>query len=163
MLGICAVSAAFGYWRGFVKETIALATWLVAILLAWQGSWLVEARISSWSTDPDIRRWIARGIIFVVVLAVGGLLAWLMRALVRSTGLTSTDRSLGAIFGLGRGLIILGLLAIGVGLADLDDETWWVGARFRPFCEQIASGILYYADRGNQYLERGDSAVDDIL
>lgn len=163
MLGICVASAAFGFWRGFVKETIALVTWLAAILLAWQGAWIVEGRIGDWGIDPGIRIWVARAILFVVVLVIGGLLAWFMRAVVRSTGLSSTDRSLGAIFGLARGLIFLGLLAIVIGLADLADEPWWLGSRLRPFSEQIADGILYYADLGNQYLDRGDAALEDIL
>ena len=162
MIGVCAVSAGFGYWRGLVKETIALVTWLLAILLAWQGAWLIEDRIG-WADDPEIRSWIARAILFVAVIVIGSVIAWMMRALVRSTGLSSADRSLGAIFGLARGLLLLGILAIGVALADLEGERWWIGSRLRPFSEQIARGILYYADLGNQYLQSDDSVVEDIL
>ncbi|HUF71339.1 MAG TPA: CvpA family protein [Gammaproteobacteria bacterium] len=156
IIAICLASAAFGYWRGFVKEAIALVTWLVAILLAWQGAWLVEDRLGEWTAAPELRVWAARAIIFIGVLIVGGLLAWLMRALIRSTGLSSTDRSLGALFGLARGVLLAGLLAIVIGLAELDDESWWAGARLRPFCEQVAEGIIYYAGLGRRYLEGED-------
>jgi membrane protein required for colicin V production len=156
ILAIAVASAAFGFWRGFVKEAIALVTWLVAILLAWQGAWIVEGRLGEWTAAPELRIWAARAIIFIAVLIAGGLLAWLMRALIRSTGLSSTDRALGALFGLARGALLAGLIAIVIDLAELDDESWWAGARLRPFCEQVAQGIIYYARLGRQYLEGED-------
>lgn len=163
VLVIGVASAAFGFWRGFVKEAIALVTWLLAFLLAWQGSWIVEDRLGEWTAAPELRVWAARAIIFVAVLIVGGLLSWLMRALIRSTGLSSTDRSLGALFGLARGALLVGLLAIVIGLAELDDESWWEGARLRPFCEQVAEGIIYYAALGRRYLEGEDPVVAGVL
>jgi membrane protein required for colicin V production len=165
IIATCAASAAFGIWRGFVKEAIALATWLVAILLAWQASWIVEERLGEWSAAPELRVWAARAIVFIAVLVIGGLLAWLMRGLIRRSGLSGTDRSLGAIFGLARGVLLVGLLAIVVGLAELEGESWWSEARLRPFSEQVAQGIRYYAGLGSRYIESGDAgaAMDDIF
>jgi membrane protein required for colicin V production len=162
IIAICVASAAYGYWRGFVKEAIALVTWLVALLLAWQASWLVEDKLGEWTAAPELRVWAARAIIFVAVLIVGGLLAWLMRALIRSTGLSGTDRSLGTLFGLARGVLIAGLLAIGIAQLDMADDAWWANARLRPFCEQVAEGIIYYAGLGKRYLDDGALAVDNI-
>jgi membrane protein required for colicin V production len=165
IVAICIASAAFGFWRGFVKEAIALVTWLVAIFLAWQAAWMVEGHLGEWTAAPELRVWAARAIIFVAVLVVGGLLAWLMRALIRRTGLSGTDRSLGALFGLARGVLLVGLLAILIDISGLRDESWWDEARLRPLSEQVAEGILYYADLGSRYLENGNAgaAVEDIL
>jgi membrane protein required for colicin V production len=153
IVGICVASAAFGFWRGFVKEAVSLATWLLALLLAWQAAWMIEDRLGEWSAAPELRIWAARAIIFVAVLVIGGLIAWALRALIRGTGLSSTDRSLGAVFGVGRGVLLVGLFAMLIGLAGLEQETWWSGARLRPFSEQIAEGIYYYAGLGRSYLE----------
>ena len=155
IIAICVASAAFGYWRGFVKEAIALATWLLAILLAWQGAWLIEDRLGDWESAPELRVWAARAIIFVAVLVIGGVLAWMLRTLIRGTGLSSTDRSLGTIFGCARGVLLVGLLAILVDAVDVAGRDWWAGARLRPFSEQVAEGILYYADLGSRYFEGG--------
>ena len=160
---ICVASAAFGFWRGFVKEAISLATWLIAIFLAWQASWLVEDRLGEWTAAPELRVWTARAIIFCVIMIVGGLISWMMRALIRSSGLSGTDRSLGGIFGLARGILLVGLLAIVIDLAELESETWWSGARLRPFCEQVAEGILYYAGLGRRYLEDPDNGIAEIV
>lgn len=161
VVAICVASAAFGFWRGFVKEAIALMTWLVAIVLAWQAAWLVEDSLGEWTAAPELRVWAARAIIFVAVLIVGGLLSWLMRALIRKSGLSGTDRSLGAIFGLARGVLLVGLVAIAIDLADFETESWWSEARLRPFCEQVAEGIIYYAGLGRQYLD--NSGVPEIV
>ena len=163
IVAIAVASAAFGYWRGFVKEAIALMTWLLAILLAWQGAWLIEGRLGEWTAAPELRIWAARAIIFVAVLIVGGLLAWLLRAVIRSSGLGSTDRSLGALFGLARGVLLVGLLAILVDIVDFEGEAWWGGARLRPFSEQVAAGIRYYAALGSRYLDDGQDAVGELL
>jgi membrane protein required for colicin V production len=160
IVAICIASAAFGILRGFVKEAIALATWLIAIFLAWQGAWIVEERLGEWTAAPELRVWAARAIVFVAVLIIGGVLAWTMRALIRRTGLSGTDRTLGALFGFARGVLLVGLLAIVVGLAELENEAWWSEARLRPYSEQVAQGILYYADLGSRYIESGDASAD---
>ena len=163
IVAIAIASAAFGYWRGFVKEAIALITWLLAIFLAWQAAWIVEGRLGEWTAAPELRIWAARAIVFIAVLIIGGLLAWLLRAVIRSSGLSGTDRSLGALFGLARGVLLVGLIAILVDIVDFESESWWDGARLRPFSEQVAEGIRYYAALGSRYLDDGQDAVGELL
>jgi membrane protein required for colicin V production len=163
LVATCVASAAFGFWRGFVKEAIALITWLLAIVLAWQAAWMVEPSLGEWRAAPELRVWAARALIFIGVLVIGGLLAWLLRAAIRRSGLSSTDRSLGAVFGLARGVLLVGLLAIVVGASDLGAESWWAEARFRPFSERVGEGILYYAELGGRYLQNGDMPVGNTL
>jgi membrane protein required for colicin V production len=146
-------SCAFGVWRGFAKEAISLVTWLAALWLAWQAAWVVEPRLGEWETAPELRIWAARAIVFVLILVVGGLLAWLMRAVIRGTGLSSTDRSLGGLFGIMRGILIVGLMTIGLQYSGLDQEDWWTDARLRPLSERVAEGIRHYVALGGQYIE----------
>jgi membrane protein required for colicin V production len=152
IIAIWLASGAFGYWRGFTKEAIALASWLAAIWLAWRLGGVFEPVLGEWTAAPELRIWAARVIILVVVLAAGGLTAWFARALIRSTGLSSTDRSLGAVFGVARGLLIVGLGAIGIELLGVDGDSWWQDARLRPLSDQIAEGIRYYAELGGDLL-----------
>jgi len=153
---ICVASSAFGFWRGFAKEALSLATWLAAIWLAWRFTWMVEPMLGTWEAMPELRVWAARIIIFVVVLVAGGLVAWSVRALIRQTGLTSTDRTLGGLFGLARGALIVGLAVIGMELMGIDSDPWWQEASLRPLSTQIAEGIRYYAELGNRYLLEQD-------
>jgi len=150
---VCLASGAFGFWRGFAKEALALASWLAAIWLAWRFATLVEPMLGEWTAAPELRIWAARLVILVVVLVLGGLIAWFARAVVRSTGLSSTDRALGGVFGIARGVLIVGLAAIALNLAGLDQDTWWQNARLRPLSDQVAEGIRHYAELGGRILE----------
>jgi membrane protein required for colicin V production len=160
---ICLASAAFGFWRGFAKEALALASWLAAIWLAWRFAVFVEPMLGEWTAAPELRIWAARLIVLVVVLVIGGLIAWFARALIRSTGLSSTDRALGGLFGVARGLLIVGLVAIALQLAGLDQDAWWQDAKLRAFSNQIAEGIRYYAELGGRILEEQGLAQSSQL
>jgi membrane protein required for colicin V production len=153
---ICAASAIFGIWRGFAKEALSLVTWLAAIWLAWRFTWLIEPMLGEWVAAPELKIWAARVVIFVIVLVAGGLVAWFVRELIRHTGLSGTDRALGGLFGLARGALVIGLVAMGVQLLGVQGDPWWQESRLRPYCDRIAEGIRYYAELGGRYLEEQD-------
>ena len=148
----CFASAAFGALRGFAKETLSLVTWVAGIWLAWNFSWIVTFFLGEWSTAPELKVWVGRLIVFVVVLVAGGLAGQMVGSLVKQTGLSGTDRVLGSIFGLGRGAIILGLAALVLEMVGLDEDPWWREARLSPYGDRIADGIRYYAAVGGLYL-----------
>ena len=141
---VLVVSAGVGFWRGFVKEALSLLTLLVAIWLAWRFAALVEPKLSNWAADQEVRIWIARGVIFALVLVLGALASWVARQLIRHTGLTGVDRMLGGAFGFARGVLIVGLLVLALDFLDLDQDGWWRSARFRPYAEQVAAAVKDY-------------------
>ena len=149
---ICTASAVFGLWRGFVKEAFSLVTWLVAIFLAWKFAWVLEPMLGEWIAEPGLKLWAARAGILVLVLIAGGVLGWLVRAVVHTTGLGGMDRLLGGAFGFARGVVIVGLAVIGLELAGLDGDPWWQEARLRPLSNRAADAIRYYGSLGGEYL-----------
>jgi membrane protein required for colicin V production len=152
---VLVVSAGVGFWRGFVKEALSLLTLLVAIWLAWRFAGLIEPKLGNWAADHEVRSWIARVIIFVLVLVVGSLVSWTARQLIRHTGLSGVDRLLGAGFGFARGVLIVGLLVLALDFLDLDQDGWWQSARFRPYAEQVAAAVKKYAELGTRYVQGG--------
>ena len=152
---VLVVSAGVGFWRGFVKEALSLLTLLVAIWLAWRFAALVEPKLSNWAADQEVRIWIARGVIFALVLVLGALASWVARQLIRHTGLTGVDRMLGGAFGFVRGVLIVGLLVLALDFLDLDQDGWWQSARFRPYAEQVAAAVKKYAELGTRYVQGG--------
>lgn len=146
------ISAAVGIWRGFTTEALSLVTLLAAIGLAWMFAGLLAPSLG-WAESPEVRLWSARVIIFVIVLVIGGLVSWVARKLVRHTGLSSLDRTLGAAFGLLRAAVLLGLAVIVLEFAELNREPWWQEARLRPYAEQAADAVKYYAELGARFFE----------
>lgn len=158
IIGVCLLSGAYGFWRGFANEVVSLATWLAAIWLAWRFGTFVEPLLGVWEAAPELRVWAARIVVFVIVLVAGGVLAWMARGLVKHTGLTGTDRSLGALFGVARGVLIVGLGVIGMQFAGLDQDPWWQRSKLRPTSSQVAEAIRYYAELGGRYLATRDES-----
>ncbi|MBD09003.1 MAG: colicin V production CvpA [Gammaproteobacteria bacterium] len=150
----CFASACLGVWRGFMKEVLSLITWLAAIWLAWRFTWVIEPALSQWVAAPELKLWFARSVIFIVILAVGGILSWFVRKLLLHPVLSGTDRLLGAIFGLGRGAIIVGLAVILLRFLGLEEDSRWQEARLNPYGNHIAESILYYAEFGNSYVQQ---------
>jgi membrane protein required for colicin V production len=86
-------------------------------------------------------------------MIAGGIVAWLVRELVRATGLSGTDRVLGSLFGLGRGALIVGLAVIVLDYAELSSDPWWQEAKLKTASDRVAEGIRYYAALGSSYVE----------
>jgi membrane protein required for colicin V production len=147
------LSVLIGVWRGFTTEALSLLTLLAAIGLAWLFAPGIEPHLGDWASAGEARIWAARLIIFVVVLALGGLAQWLARKLIRHTGLTSVDRTLGAIFGFLRAAVVLGLAVLVLQFAELDQEAWWQDSRLRPYAERAADVVKKYAELGTRYLQ----------
>lgn len=153
ILFLAIVSALVGVWRGFTTEALSVVTLLAAIGIAWTFGGRVEPLFGEWVSAVEVRLWAARLVVFVLVLVVGGLLSWLARKLVQHSGLSGLDRLLGAVFGLIRAALLVGLAVIVIEFAELDRESWWQEAQLRPYAERVAAAVRYYAELGARYLD----------
>ena len=98
LLAIVLVSGILSLFRGFVREAVSLVSWIVAFWAAWVfGESFAEA-LAPWLTDPVIRLWVARLVLFVCVLLVGGLLGLGLGILLREGGLSALNRFIGIFF-----------------------------------------------------------------
>jgi membrane protein required for colicin V production len=86
-----------------------------------------------------VRTWAARAIVFIIVLIVGSAIALIVNRLVRLSLFSGTDRAFGALFGLLRGLIMLGLFVILCHAVQLENESWWRGSILEPYAEHVAN------------------------
>ena len=131
VMAIVSASVALGVWRGVVGEIIALAAWVLAFFAArWWGSEVAQVIYGGLIADPALRIVAAWVTVFVVVLVLMALLRLAVHGLLKALGLSLTDRLLGVIFGLARGLlIVLVLVAVG-GMMSLAKEKWWSDAYF---------------------------------
>lgn len=143
ILGLIGLSLLVSLWRGFVKEALSLITWIAAFLVALNFSDLLADRLTPWIELPSMRAAAAIAGLFIVVLIVGGLINFLIGELVKKTGLSGTDRVLGTVFGVARGVIIVGVLVMLAGLTALPQDPWWQDSALLPHFERLA---LWLAD-----------------
>jgi membrane protein required for colicin V production len=138
IIAIIVLSMLIGLWRGFLKEAIALATWVVAFILAFTFVEDAAAYLANYIGIPSIRIILAFGALFLSTLILGGLVNILVAQIVQHTGLTGTDRLLGIVFGLLRGVALITVLVLLAGLTPLPKDPWWSQSLFLPHFQNAA-------------------------
>ncbi len=141
ILAILAVSAVISIFRGFVREALSLSGWVVAFWVALTFSGDLAAMLEGQIGVASVRQAVAFFALFMVVLLATGIAIWLAGMVVDKTGLTGTDRMLGVLFGIARGIVVVGLLVLVAGLTPLPQDRWWQESTFLPHFETVAVEI----------------------
>jgi membrane protein required for colicin V production len=133
LVAIVVVSAGVGVIRGVVREVISVAAWVLGIWVAWRYGALISPYGEHYISNAGLRLWVARLAIVTAVLVAGAMLAWLVRMLMRSTGLSGLDRLLGMVFGVVRGVLIVVAAVWTLRVAGLEHEPWWRESKLIPY------------------------------
>ena len=134
---IVATSGVISMIRGFVKEAMALVIWLSAFVVAMSFKEVVAELLANVIVLASIRQLAAWGILFVGTLLIGAMVNFLLGKLV-TTGLSGTDRTLGLVFGVFRGLLVVLALVIIVPKAlPVDQDSWWTASSLIPLFQSF--------------------------
>jgi membrane protein required for colicin V production len=125
IIAIILLSAGISIIRGFIKEVLSLASWILSFWVALTFHPHLATLLNDYVATPSIRLFTAFFALFVVTLILCALLNHLIGQLVEKTGLTGTDRSLGIIFGGLRGVAIVTLLVLLAGTTAMPNDNWW--------------------------------------
>ncbi len=139
LLGLVVFSTVAGLMRGLLREVIVLVTWITAVWLAWTFAGTLEPHLGGALANESVRVWAARAILFVVVVLIGSGIALIVNHFVRLSLFSGTDRACGALFGLLRGFVMIGLFVIFCHAVRLDGEPWWRGSMLVPYGEHAAN------------------------
>ena len=150
ILAVVLVSGLFAFVRGFVHELLSIGAWIGAALvtLFFLPLLLPFAReIISIQIAADIAAGVALFLIVLIGLSI--VTHWLARR-VRESSLGPLDRSLGLVFGLARGALIVCIawLALLWAMPPRDHPNWITEARARPLVEQGADLLVSVLPEG---------------
>jgi membrane protein required for colicin V production len=134
-------STIIGLLRGFVREAVSVVFWIIAIWSAWKFGPVVEPHLGGVLTNPAIAPWVGRLTVLVLVLLIGWVVAMLLSYFTRSLGLGAMDRVFGLMFGILRGMVLVGLIVIGGELLHLNQEEWWNRSKLVPYGETIGDWL----------------------
>lgn len=145
ILGILFLSGAISLLRGFVREAFSLAVWLFALWIAWTFFRDLSPLLSNWIDTPSVQLGLAFAGLLVAALIVGGLVNYLLIQLVEKTGLSGSDRMVGMLFGVARGVVLVSVVVLLAGLTPLPQDPWWQNSVLVPYFEELAlwlNGLL---------------------
>ena len=139
IIALLTFSCIAGLMRGLLREIISLVTWLVALWLAWEFADLLAVHLGGALSAESVRTWAARTIIFVGALLIGAAIGAIVAHFVRLSLFSGVDRLLGFLFGLLRGVVVVGLLAILCHAVRLQEEPWFRESTLVPYAEQAGN------------------------
>lgn len=141
LLAALAVSILIGVIRGFTREVLGLATWIVAIAAALLLAPAAAVHLEPHIAVPSIRIASAYGLVFLTGLVLGAIVTGLVSLLVRKSPLSGVDRVVGGGFGALRGVMLAAILVALVGLTPARQDPWWRESLFIGKLEWLAVGF----------------------
>lgn len=141
IIAVIGLSVLTGLFRGFVKELVALCSWGLAIWFGFKYSSMLDPWLKSYIQEQSVRTAAAFIIILFAVLFAGGVVNTVFSFILKRSGLSGTDRTLGMGFGFIRGVFIVALLMVAVKMTSLPyhqyEQESKLYARFEPVVEVI--------------------------
>lgn len=141
VLGIIFISVIISVIRGFVKEALSLTGWLASLWIAMSFSSGMAELFGNSISDPTLRLLAAFVSLFVMSLIVGAVINYFATQFVQRVGLSGIDRTVGVVFGFLRGILLVTIIVMLLGLTTLPKESWWNESFFMFRFEVIATWL----------------------
>lgn len=134
VLAVVTLSVILGLFRGMVREVMSLVNWAVAFYVAnHYGADLIVYLEWTETLSPAMKALVGCAAAFLASMLVGAVLMGLLGRIISAAGLGFLDRGLGAVFGLGRGVLIVLILVTAGGFTSLPKQAFWRDAMLSPY------------------------------
>lgn len=162
VLVVVVISALIGMLRGFVREVMTLVGVAAGLGLSWIAAPIISPVVAKWLGAPDsvpegqpipklldvvpydlaatAISWCAIIILTIIIVSI---ISHILAEAAKSSGLGMADSSIGAIFGIARGLVIVAVLYLPVAvLADTKlKEKWLAGGLTYSVLESVSEKV----------------------
>ncbi|MGB0719600.1 MAG: CvpA family protein [Bdellovibrionales bacterium] len=175
VLIVLLISAGIAFMRGFIREVLTIAGVVGGLAAAYFFGPLLKPHMRGWfgvqeGEDPqklfDIIPYdiladaVSYGSIFIVVVILLSLTSHFLAESAKAIGLGAVDRSLGFVFGIIRGVLVLGVLyMLPYFISDKDTrDVWFEGSKSQFYLEKTAGLLASYLPDDAQ--EQAKTAAD---
>ena len=138
ILAIIGVSVLISLWRGFTKEALSLAGWIIAAWVALTFADNLQILLEPHIQVPSLRLMVAFAILFIATLFLAGLINYLAVQVIKKTGLSGTDRMVGIFFGVARGCLVVAVLVLVGGMTPMPQDPWWKASQLMHYFQDMA-------------------------
>lgn len=136
------ISTLIGVFRGFIRETLSLASWIIAFYVAWIFAQEGAVYLEPYLKQVALRVPAAFAVIFLVVLIATSIISYLLYRLLAIAGISGMDRTLGAVFGITRGVILVSVLILAAVYMDFAAQPWWQGSKLVVYFTPVTDILL---------------------
>ena len=147
ILAVIFISLVVGVFRGFLREVISLVTWFLAFFAALRFAPVVAGLFDHAISNSMGRYIVSSVIIFLIIMILGIMINKLSQGLLTITGLGFFNRVLGFIFGSARGVLLVVIALLIIGLTPFQKENWYQHSSLTP---HLQPWVQYF----NQYVPK---------
>jgi len=149
VIGVILLSGLFAFARGFVKEALSVAAWVGAAFAVLYGLPYAAPFAERFLPKGPVADAAAALALFLAALIVLSLATSAIAGRVKESSLSAVDRTLGLVFGLVRGLVLVCLLYVALSWAlpaGRQQQPGWIAeAKTLPLLANGASRRLRFA------------------
>ena len=161
VIAIVVLSAVFAFARGFVREALSIVAWVGAAAITIYGFLPVLAMVDPIVKNPLLSQLIAGFGLFGVSLVVLTIITSFLARLVRTSALSPIDRTLGFVFGLVRGALIVCVAYLLLDFVQPSERPAWIrDAKSAPFLHQGADMLRQFLPES---FKIKNAAIDDAV
>jgi len=137
------LSAVLAMVRGLSRELLSLVSWALAALFAYLVYKPALGLTSNYIHNPKIALGVTIIVLFLAALIILSIISMKFADIVIDSRIGALDRTLGFVFGIIRGLVILAIAILFLnGLIKPDEQPAWLAqAKSKPLLDNIGSAI----------------------
>lgn len=158
LLVLLGVLVVVGLLKGLVRILVGLLALVTAFLVASHLHRPLADRLGTLEVAPELLHLAAYLLLFVAVMLAGGVIAWLLRKLLRAAMLGWADRLAGAALGFAAALLASALIVLPLVAYAPGGRTWVASSRLAPYVVAIAdlATSVVPADLAGEYRRHVD-------
>jgi membrane protein required for colicin V production len=141
LIVIMLISGFLAMVRGFTREVLSVFSWAVAAVAALYLTPKYYTVLQPYIDKPSIAQIVFAAAVFVVSLIVVSLITFRISDKVLDSRVGALDRTLGFIFGLARGFLLVAIVFILFTALARDQPDWVRNARSYPILQQTQVAI----------------------
>jgi membrane protein required for colicin V production len=146
------VSAGFAMWRGLIQETFAIFEWVAGIYVALRFTPVFQPLLRGVISPPWLAYILVLVATFLIVFVPLSIFSHRLSEVVKKSEIGPVDRALGLVFGIGRGLVIVGLgyIAFAALVPMQDRPQTLTNARLFPLIRNTSEVLLGLVPGGDK-------------
>ncbi|HET7448779.1 MAG TPA: CvpA family protein [Methyloceanibacter sp.] len=141
LIVIMLISGFLAMVRGFTREVLSIFSWAVAAVAALYLTPKYSGMLAPYINNPSVAQIAFAAGVFIVTLIVVSLITFRISDRVLDSRVGALDRTLGFIFGLARGFLLVAIVFILFTALARDQPDWVRNARSYPILQQTQVAI----------------------
>src|SRR6187549_2304414 len=141
LIVIMLISGFLAMVRGFTREVLSIFSWAVAAVAALYLTPKYSGMLAPYINNPSVAQIAFAAGVFILTLIVVSLITFRISDRVLDSRVGALDRTMGFIFGLARGFLLVAIVFILFSALARDQPTWITEAKSYPILKQTQVAI----------------------